>query len=45
MGFKNWFKAKFGPKLSEIEKETEVHDVALLMVKQKYGNTQDFSLL
>ena len=30
MGFKNWFKANFGPKLSEIEKETEVHDVALL---------------
>ena len=32
MGFsiKKWFKENFGPKLSEIEKETEVHDVALL---------------
>ena len=26
MGFKNWFKANFGPKLSEIEKETEVDE-------------------
>ena len=33
MGFKTGLKQIFGPKLSEIEKETEVHDVALLMVK------------